>query len=543
MFLALLKKKLLQQIQTQKFMILAILSIVLMILCIHVAGEQYLKKLESYNRATSLQRLNLEKVQAMTEETRSSVSREAWDSAVFRKPTPLCIFCMGNENRFGVAGRLDPIRTPFMAQSMSKTDTFNEFDLKEVLGGILEKIDFTMVIWLLFSLLALFLAFDLVSGEREQGTLKLWQKIGEKGNLYLPSYHMLDWTFIVQILFSLLLILLSYNAISEERETKTLVLIGSNAVSRWQIYIGKFVSLFSLSSVTLLVSMLAGLTTILLVGEIPVGTALMARLALFFMLSLVYGALFLLIGMGCSVLFRRSTISLLVSMTVWLFLVIIIPDSFDILINRSQNNPSDYELYQQYTQLENGALSEIGKLRNEIESRSNYTETEKQNIIEQTRSTIIRIENEEVGKTSQLAEYILQLNIRRYQERQIWKKLSPTILYRDNAERLLYSGNFYFLDFLDQVRNFTLQFQENMLQKHGTLVDYYHYVRAKINDEYVVIQPETPKYEYNHMELQVRKPGILDSFQAALAGMAVLLTVALGVGLWGFIGFIRCDIR
>ena len=272
MFWALLKKELLQQIHTQKFMILAILSIVLMILSIHVAGEQYLKKLESYNRATTLQQSIVEKVQAMTEETK--VSFAEWDGAVFRKPTPLCIFCMGKENSFGVAERLDPMRVPFIAQSMSKTDFFNEFDMMEVLGGILEKIDFTMVVRLLFSLLALFLAFDLVSGEREQGTLKLMH---------------------------------------------------SFSVSRFKVVTGKWMS----GAIILAVAMLAGILCALVYLQVVLGIVLEAahiiRLLALFLISMLYVLVFFQLALFFSCWLRSSQMAIVGMFLVWTISLFITP--------------------------------------------------------------------------------------------------------------------------------------------------------------------------------------------------------------------------
>ena len=45
---------------------------------------------------------------------------------------------------------------------MSKMDNMNEFDFSEILEGTFEKIDFTMVVRVLFSFMAAFLAFDLI---------------------------------------------------------------------------------------------------------------------------------------------------------------------------------------------------------------------------------------------------------------------------------------------------------------------------------------------------------------------------------------------
>ena len=313
--------------------------------------------------------------------------------------------------------------------------------------------------------------------------LQLQQKQEEKGNVFLPISHSLDWTFIVQIIFSLLVLLLSYNSISEEIENKTLLLTASNAVSRWQIYLSKFISIFLTASAGLLISFLAGLSTILILNEIPIDRLLVLRLGLFFIISLVYGTLFIFIGMGCSVITRRSTLSLLVSMLIWLILVILLPESIGVLIKSTQNKPSDYELARMYENTEESLMTKYIEIGQQIEVNQPITESEWKQIEKETQKKMLELEENYLHEVRKLANYILDLTIQRIEIQRQWRKLSPAVLFRDISEKLLYAGNFRFLNFLNQVRNFTSLFQEDMIQKYGDRLLDNFYVQTKINDE------------------------------------------------------------
>ena len=232
----------------------------------------------------------------------------------------------------------------------------------------------------------------------------------------------------------------------------------------------KFLNIFLLSSSILSVVMLSGIITILLMNKIPFDSSLVVRLMLFFILSLLYSALFILIGMGCSVVTRLSTISLLVSVSIWLFLVVILPESIGIIVKRTQNKPSDYELTEMYRVKFQSRFKKRNDITKLIESQRNYSEPEKQEKIEQIRSTLFEANNKYALECQQLDDYILQLHIRRYQLQQRWKKLSPAVLFREITERIMYSGNYYFLDFLEQVRRFAVSFRDNMYKKYGTFV-------------------------------------------------------------------------
>ena len=69
----------------------------------------------------------------------------------------------------------------------------------------------------------------------------------------LPNFTELDWTFIIGLVMSFMAILFTYDAISGERETGTLSLLMSNSVSRATVLLAKFMVAFLTLMVPLLI--------------------------------------------------------------------------------------------------------------------------------------------------------------------------------------------------------------------------------------------------------------------------------------------------
>ena len=275
MFRTLIKKELLQQVHTQKFMISTVVSICLLMLGIYVSAERYVDKAEDYERAVGLQEEVLGKLRMVTEETMHDTGMESWDDAVFRRPNPLSIFCLGKEDDLGDVGRLDPMRTPFMAQSLSKMGHFNEFDLSEALERAMSRIDFTMVVRVLFSLMAIFIAFDLVNGERERGTLKV---------------------------------------------------VHSNYISRLGVISSKWLAGAAVLSAALLAALLISLIYLTAVKGIVFNSGESLRLLLMFLLSLLYILCFYQAALFLSCVVRSSHASIVSMFLIWAVSLFIVPN-------------------------------------------------------------------------------------------------------------------------------------------------------------------------------------------------------------------------
>lgn len=378
-------------------------------------------------------------------------------------------------------------------------------------------------------------------GRLEQ--LGFWQRNSEKGNIFTPPHRFLDWIFIVEIPFSLLMILYSYNLFSEDREQRTLSLICSHAVSRWKIYLAKVASVMTMASAALLIGMVLGLTTILLIGGIPLNADLIIRLGLLYLISLLYGAVFVLAGTACSILAGSSVLSLLTATAAWLMIVIIIPASIDVSTRHFQKEPTNYELSEMFENAEMSNTHRLFELRKRMVSEGPYPEKDKQKLIDDIKREIRAIGDATVTEERRVSDYVLTVHLNRYQEREKWLAIMPSALFVETTERCVYAGNYRFIDFIEQVRAFSTRFQDEIFKRYGIKRSDYEYVFAKIGDEDIEIRPERVTLDTRDLTFIMQTPSLAASLAASLKGIAGLLLFCVICVVWGFVGFIRADVR
>lgn len=146
-------------------------------------------------------------------------------------------------------------------------------------------------------------------------------------NHWMRRFEVVDWTVIVRYVLSFLCIVLSYNAISGELERGTLRLVLANSLPRGSFLLGKFAAhLITLLVATALGSLISLL--ILVLGKvIELDLHIWQSYALFLLGTTFFIALFLLLGMGVSILARNSASSLILLITAWTVLIVVIPQS------------------------------------------------------------------------------------------------------------------------------------------------------------------------------------------------------------------------
>ena len=137
-------------------------------------------------------------------------------------------------------------------------------------------------------------------------------------------FRFVDFAFIVTVVFSLLAILFTYDAINGEAERGTLQLIFSNAVPRTRYIIGKFIGSWLGLVIPLLVPMLLSLLLVL-ITNVPMRADHWLKVAALFGTSLLYLTFFLALGIFLSTTTKRSSVSFLFSLVIWVCLVFIVP--------------------------------------------------------------------------------------------------------------------------------------------------------------------------------------------------------------------------
>lgn len=171
------------------------------------------------------------------------------------------------------------------------------------------------------------------------------------GTPYLARFGEFDVTTVIVYLLGLLAILLSFDAVSGEREQGTLALSFSNALTRWQVFLGKYLGGMLALTLSLTVSLIAALVVWLVSG---VGLSSMAwpRIGLWFVALLFYLSAMFLIGLLISALTARAAVSLLVGMVTWFILVIFIPVIASFAARQLVRSPSSFTLEKEMRRLD-----------------------------------------------------------------------------------------------------------------------------------------------------------------------------------------------
>jgi len=264
MLKSIIRKEILSNFFSYKFSIIIILSAILILVSIFVMYRDYCLVLENYQSIQS----------------KSDYSRPI---AIIR-PTPLAIFAKGlDENlcRSYERGYVGQINVSSKQQSVN--NLFKLFTAPDLL----------YVIKVILSLCAMLFAFDMVSGEKETGTLR--QTI-------------------------------------------------SNTVKRPILIIGKWAGGFISFILPFFIAVLLGTILVTLSPMVDINVQNWEKLGLFLLSSVIYLAVFFSLGLLISCLTHRSSTSLVISLFVWAMLVFLIPNLGNIMARQFVEIPTVQQL-------------------------------------------------------------------------------------------------------------------------------------------------------------------------------------------------------
>lgn len=267
-------------------------------------------------------------------------------------------------------------------------------------------------------------------------------------NPLLDAKSSVDWTFIVSIFISFIALLFSYDSICGEKRDKVLGYLLSYPISRRKYWISKILSHISV----VLLLLLGGI----LVGLLALGNMLPSV----YTLSLIYkvlgfiGISFLLIslctcfGLFASVMTRHSNVSLLMCVSFWLFGTIIIPNSATFWGDTLYPTPLLRDIGQKVEEEESRLTKEAppGSMSQESDPFYPYHE----------RRAALFMRKKEVREKSYRDYY--ECLIRQFEGVRRLTLLSPTVQYERAVEALLGGGHLRFQQNWKDLQAFQLTF-------------------------------------------------------------------------------------
>lgn len=147
----------------------------------------------------------------------------------------------------------------------------------------------------------------------------------EADNPLLAVFSGLDMITVIQVVLSLAVLLFSYNIVSGEKENGTLRLVLANKVPRHVFLAGNFIGGLASIMVPLLAGFISALLLVLLHPAISLAGSDILRLLLLFPAAVLFLSLFFTLGVLFSILMKRSSTSLVVLLFIWVFFVMILP--------------------------------------------------------------------------------------------------------------------------------------------------------------------------------------------------------------------------
>jgi ABC-type transport system involved in multi-copper enzyme maturation permease subunit len=135
----------------------------------------------------------------------------------------------------------------------------------------------------------------------------------------------LDLTFIIKIVISLFAILFTYDIISGEKERGTLRLCLSNSVPRNTFILGKSIGSFLSLLLPLIIPLLISLILIMIFGDITFSGEDWIRLGAVVVGYILYLLAFFSLGIFVSSVTRHSAVSFLILLFLWVLLVLVVP--------------------------------------------------------------------------------------------------------------------------------------------------------------------------------------------------------------------------
>ncbi len=147
--------------------------------------------------------------------------------------------------------------------------------------------------------------------------------------------------FILLFILPLLIILLGYNSFTKEREMGTLTLLKSQGISRWKWLLGKWMALFF--PVLLITTALFLMAGIVLNGLQDFGQFSWNSLWSMYLVYIVYYIIFINIVLFISSITRKSGISLVVSLGIWILACLAAPKAANNIAETKHPYPTRQE--------------------------------------------------------------------------------------------------------------------------------------------------------------------------------------------------------
>ena len=281
--------------------------------------------------------------------------------------------------------------------------------------------------------------------------------VKSRGNPVLPLLRDVDWVFIVSTMLSFVAMILTYDALSGEREAGTMRLVLSGPVTRAKVLAGKYIGAMLTLGIPLVLGLVVNLIIVRSYGVAVIRPAEWPKIVAIVLVSFAYVSIFVLLGLLVSGTMRHSASSMVVLLLLWVVLVILIPSSGR-LVARALRNVSTQAAMERRSAaaiqevVDNVLAGKYGK------NAGNFTSDRESPIVNPPARARFRGAMTEVGNRM-LEDHIAQLIAQARAGRQ-FVRLSPVVLYQCTAEAMAGTGIDRWRNLYQQIKDYQGELRE-----------------------------------------------------------------------------------
>ncbi len=161
---------------------------------------------------------------------------------------------------------------------------------------------------------------------------------------YVSGFASVDFAFVVRVVLSLMVIFLAYNSISEEKVQGTLRLVLAHPLPRGQLLLGKFLGGLFVVLGCLTIAIIIAVLVMMLHPAISLDGGLFLRILGMWGISALYLGAFFTLSLMASTIIDRPSVVLLILLQIWIIVIVIYPNVSAILSQHLFKLPGREEL-------------------------------------------------------------------------------------------------------------------------------------------------------------------------------------------------------
>ena len=250
------KKEFLLNVMTFKFAVATVVSTVLTIIFVPILAKDYQQRLSAYHDNITRNEAEMQKVKVYKNIT----------PTIYRPPSVLSVFSGGLEKQLADSSTIDLDKVPEINAAAAQGNPYQ---------AVFPVFDASLIFKVVIGVLALLVAYDAVSGERERGTLKLML---------------------------------------------------ASTTRRYEVLLAKLMAGLLVLVVPVTIVFILGLIILLSFPLVDLTGSDWGRIGLMYLASLIFVSAMYNVGLLFSCLTRKSAISLVLGLFLWIIFAVVIPN-------------------------------------------------------------------------------------------------------------------------------------------------------------------------------------------------------------------------